>query len=44
MRRVFSSCTRTAWAMGIIMDVVAVLDIHMERNAVASMNPNINLE
>lgn len=25
------------------MAVVAVLEIHMERNAVVAMNPNINL-
>ena len=38
------SCTRTALAIGIIMAVVAVLLIHMERNHVGSIMPNINLK
>ena len=38
------SCTRPALAIGIIMAVVAVLLIHMERNHVGSIMPNINLK
>ena len=34
----------TAWAMGIIMAVVAVLLSHIDRNAVTDMNPNIRLK
>lgn len=30
--------------MGTIMAVVAVLDIHIDKNAVLIMNPNINLQ
>jgi hypothetical protein len=33
----------TASTMGSIMAVVAVLEIHMDRNIVVNMNPNINL-
>ena len=34
----------TASTMGIIMAVVAVLEIHMERNMVTNMNPKSNLK
>jgi hypothetical protein len=34
---------RTACAIGIIIAVVAVLLIHIDRNAVVSMNPNMSL-
>lgn len=37
------SWSRTAWTMGTIMAVVAVLLIHMDRKAVTPMNPSINL-
>lgn len=33
-----------ASVMGIIMAVVAVLEIHMDRNHVASIRPSINLD
>jgi len=33
-----------AFRMGIIMAVVAVLDIHMDKNHVGSMIPNISLQ
>ena len=39
----FSSIS-TAWAMGTIMAVVAVLLNHMDKNAVEIMNPNNNLD
>ena len=32
-----------AMAIGIIIIAVAVFEIHMERNAVATMKPNINI-
>ena len=38
------SCCSTAWTMGTIMAVVAVLLIHMDRKAVTPMNPSIRLE
>lgn len=38
------SCWRMASVMGIIMAVVAVLEIHMDRNHVASIRPSINLD
>jgi hypothetical protein len=37
------SCSRTAWTMGTIIAVVAVLLIHMDRKAVTPMNPSIRL-
>lgn len=37
------SCSRMAWTMGTIMAVVAVLLIHMDKKAVTTMNPSINL-
>lgn len=37
------SWSKTAWTMGTIMAVVAVLLIHMDKKAVTPMNPNINL-
>ena len=39
-----SSSLRTASTIGIIIAVVAVFEIHIERNMVGSMNPSINLE
>ncbi|EDL15569.1 mCG146185, partial [Mus musculus] len=38
------SCSRTAYPMGSIMAVVAVLLIHMERKAVTNMKPRSSLE
>ena len=38
------SLARTASMIGIIMDVVAVLLIHMDRNHVGNMKPSINLQ
>ena len=38
------SCSSTAWTMGTIMAVVAVLLIHMDRKAVTPMKPSIRLE
>ena len=40
----FASWLRTASIMGIIMAVVAVLLIHMDRNHVTNMKPNISLK
>jgi hypothetical protein len=40
----FSSSFRTASTMGTIMAVVAVFEIHIERNMVGNMNPIINLK
>lgn len=40
---ILCSCSRTAWAMGTIMAVVAVLLIHMDRKAVTTMKPRISL-
>jgi len=37
------SCVSTACNIGIIIAVVAVLLIHIDRNAVVDMNPNIKL-
>ena len=37
------NCVSTACAMGIIIAVVAVLLIHIDRNAVVDMNPNSRL-
>ena len=37
------SCTRMAARMGIIMEAVAVLEIHMDRNHVGSIRPSIIL-
>ena len=34
---------KTASTMGTIMAVVAVLEIHIDRNIVGTMNPSINL-
>ncbi len=39
----FSSSMSTAWAIGTIIAVVAVLLIHIDRKAVTDMKPNINL-
>jgi len=37
------SWSKTAWTMGTIMAVVAVLLIHMDRKAVTPMNPSMSL-
>lgn len=42
-RRWFPSSVSTAWEIGTIMAVVAVLLIHIDRKAVVAMKPNINL-
>jgi hypothetical protein len=36
--------SRTALTMGVIIAVVAVLEIHMDKTIVVSMNPSNNLE
>ena len=37
-------CSKTASTMGIIMEAVAVLEIHMDRNHVGSISPSITLD
>lgn len=41
---VLSNWSRTAWTMGTIMAVVAVLLIHIDRKAVTAINPSIRLK
>jgi len=41
--RCWLSCVSTACAIGIIIAVVAVLLIHIDKNAVVDMNPSIRL-